>query len=179
MVIGIELMGNIRRYYLSQRPVFITAVCCQRKPLLADDETKALLLEVMREVKAGLIFRMLGYVIMHDHFHWIIRPANDGDFSKIMQSVKLRFVHRYKKRNRIENAIRIWQPRFWDHLIRNSEDLKRHLDYIHYNPVKHGVTFDPARYPWSSFNTYRSKGLYDAGWGVSQAPSQIGSMDLE
>ena len=67
-------MTNIRRYYVPDAPVFITAVCYQRKPFLKGDTTKELLLSVMREVKLTKPFGMLGYVILDDHFHWIIKP---------------------------------------------------------------------------------------------------------
>ena len=60
----------------------------------------------------------------------------------------------------------IWQRRFWEHLIRNNNDLKRHIEYIHYNPVKHGLTKAPIDWAYSSFNHYVKKGIYDIKWGA-------------
>ena len=89
-------MTNIRRYETTGRPVFISAVCYCRKPYLEGDWQKELLLKVMREVKSSAWFAMQAYVILDDHFHWIITPE-EQNFSAIMQSIKLRFVHRLKK----------------------------------------------------------------------------------
>jgi len=117
---------NIRRYETTGRPVFITAVCYRRKPYLETDWQKELLLSVMREVKPSSGFAMHAYVILNDHFHWIITPGGQN-FSAIMQSIKLRFVHRYKKAIGKKEQATLWQRRFWDHVIRNSEDLHRHM----------------------------------------------------
>lgn len=59
----------------------------------------------------------------------------------------------------------IWQRRFWEHTIRDEEDLNRHRDYIHYNPVKHGLVKSVSDWPWSSFHRYMKMGYYEAGWG--------------
>ena len=164
-------MTNVRRYYIPNTPVFITAVCYGRKPFLKNDADKELLLSVMRDVKFSKPFSMIAYVLLDDHFHWIIKPCRSGcdqrelpdkteieprrsgcdqrelpdktenvrersahpdlqsgivHFSQIMQSVKLRFVHRFKKVQGIETSISLWQRRFWDHVIRGQKDLSRH-----------------------------------------------------
>ena len=121
---------------------------------------------------------MLAYAILDDHFHWIIKPAN-ADFSKIVQSVKLRFTHRYKKFNNLKKPCKIWQNRFWDHVIRDEDDLLRHMDYVHYNPVKHGVVKRPQDYRWCSFNQHVKKGNYQPDWGLLNQPDSILNMRLE
>ena len=171
-------MTNIRRRYLPNRPVFITAVCHHRKPFLKSVISKELLLAIMREVKSETPFSMIAYAIMDDHFHWIINPCH-ADFSKIMQSVKLRFVHRYKKQAGIKGRFRIWQNRFWDHVIRDEKDLHRHMDYVHYNPVKHGNVQAPKDYAWCSFNQHAARGHYPLDWGRLKEPESILKMDLE
>jgi len=171
-------MTNIRRRYLPNRPVFITAVCLKRKPLLQSVHSKELLLSVMREVKSEGRFSMIAYAILDDHFHWIIQPP-DADFSKIVQSVKLRFVHRYKKETGIGGHFQVWQNRFWDHVIRDEDDLHRHMDYVHYNPVKHGLTNSPKDYPWCSFNRHVERGNYHPDWGRLNAPDTISDMHFE
>jgi putative transposase len=65
----------------------------------------------------------------------------------------------------------VWQNRFWDHILSDQEDLNRHIDYIHYNPVKHGLTDDPLEWEHSSFRVYRSRGFYSDGWGVTDDPT--------
>ena len=60
----------------------------------------------------------------------------------------------------------VWQRRYWEHLIRNEEDWRRHMDYIHYNPVKHGLVKSPVEWPYSSFHRYVKHGAYDSDWGA-------------
>jgi putative transposase len=62
-------------------------------------------------------------------------------------------------------------------LIRDEEDWKRHLDYIHYNPVKHGYVESPARWPFSTFAKYVRLGEYEEGWGQSE-PETVQGMDV-
>ena len=171
-------MTNIRRYDTTGRPVFITAVCHRRIPYLKRDWQKELLLSVMREVKSSSGFAMNAYVILDEHFHWIITPEKNN-FSTIMQSIKLRFVHRYKKAIKQKKNATLWQRRFWDHIIRSAEDLHRHMDYIHFNPVKHGYVPRPSDYKWSSFSTHVKIGNYTAGWGAHTVPEAIHTMNLE
>ncbi len=156
-------MTNIRRYEITGRSVFITAVCHRRKPCLESDWQKELLLSVMRELKSSSGFAMNAFVILDDHFHWIITPVGKK-FSAIMQSIKLRFVHRYKKAIGKKEQATLWQRRFWDHVIRNSEDLHRHMDYIHYNPVKHGHVARVADWPYSTFHRAVKSGQYPLDW---------------
>ena len=73
----------------------------------------------------------------------------------------------YLKRTGQESG-RVWQNRFWDHIIRDEQDLKNHLDYIHYNPVKHGLANSPFEWKESSFHQFRKQGHYPEDWGVSE-----------
>lgn len=59
----------------------------------------------------------------------------------------------------------VWQKRFWEHQIRDEEDFNKHLDYIHYNPVKHGLVSRVRDWPFSSFHRYVDRGLYPLDWG--------------
>ena len=63
---------------------------------------------------------------------------------------------------------RVWQYRFWDHIIRDQIDLNKHIDYIHYNPVRHGLTTSPFDWKESSFDEYYKRGLYPDDWGVKE-----------
>ena len=165
-------MSRFRRYFSENTPVFITAVCHQRQPLLRDTSHKELLLSVMREVKPEIPYHMLGYVLLDDHFHWLIVPVEADTYPKIMQSVKLRFTRRVPIYN-CDRPRKVWQRRYWDHLIRDQHDLQRHLDYIHYNPVKHHYAESAGEYLWSSFAEYRKRGQYVDGWGVLEVPAGI------
>jgi putative transposase len=65
----------------------------------------------------------------------------------------------------------IWQRRFWEHTIRDEEDYSRHIDYIHYNPVKHGLVQSVSDWPWSSFHRYVKMGVYEPHWGGEMGQS--------
>jgi putative transposase len=172
-------MTNIRRYRPVGHPVFITAVCQGRAPVLAPAVEKERLLAAMREVKSEMPFHLLAYVILDDHFHWIIRPEAESNFSRILQSIKLRYTHRHKQAHGIIRSASLWQRRFWDHIIRAPDDLHRHMDYVHYNPVKHGYAAAPSAYPWSSFAVHVERGRYPLNWGSAAVPGDITSMDFE
>jgi putative transposase len=172
-------MSKIRRFYVPGTSVFITTVCHNRKNYLKAELDKELLLAVMREVKIIKSFSMIAYVIMDNHFHFIIKPDKAHNFSQIMQSIKQRFTNRYKKNNGLYSNIPIWQPRFWDHVIRNQDDMYRHIDYIHYNPVKHRYENSPFDYSWSSFRKYVDRGDYSREWASFKAPENISGMDYE
>ena len=171
-------MGNIRRIYLPHTAVFLTTVCYQRTPYLQADSNKHLLLAVLREVKNEFRYRMIGYVIMDDHLHCMLLPDQPTDYPRIMQSVKLRFARRLKSRLN-PSPKHIWQPRYWDHVIRDDRDLHRHLDYIHFNPVKHAQAPNPHAYPWSSFHIHLQRGHYPADWCVDGPPKTVADMDIE
>ncbi|HEX5313495.1 MAG TPA: transposase, partial [Gammaproteobacteria bacterium] len=73
----------------------------------------------------------------------------------------------------------VWQPRFWEHTIRDEEDFCRHLDYIHYNPVKHGYAGRPADWRWSSFRKFVRQGRYPPDWGADGDAHEIRNLDFE
>jgi putative transposase len=72
----------------------------------------------------------------------------------------------------------VWQRRFWEHVIRDEEDWRRHVDYIHYNPVKHGLVNRPTAWRWSSFAKAVAKGWYEESWGEGE-PATVVGMDCE
>jgi len=109
--------------------------------------------------KAG--FELIAWVILPEHFHLLINPE-EQIISNIMQRIKLSFSVEYSKKHPHVN--RIWQRSFWDHIIRDEDDFYRHLNYIHLNPVKHGLVKNPFEYPHSSIMKF--KDYYADGWGV-------------
>jgi putative transposase len=109
---------------------------------------------------------VIAWVVLPNHFHMLINPA-DKNLSVLMKSFKLSFSESLRKSND-EFRGRIWQLRFWDHIIRDERDLNMHVNYIHYNPVKHGLTDDPFEWKYSSLNEFYKKGLYQRDWGVNK-----------
>ena len=99
---------------------------------------------------------LFAWVFLPDHSHIILKQG-DKNFSDLMRLFKLRVNYHFQKKS-------IWQKRFWEHRIRNDWDLIRHVDYIHNNPVKHGLVKNPIDYPYSSFSMFVDKGIYPVDW---------------
>ena len=155
---------NFRRYYVPNAIVFITQVVQDRYPAFKDETFLELLRSTLRTVKELHPFSMLGYVFLPDHFHLLIRPSGDDNFSQIMHSLKPAFTKAYKQRIGLNGSMKFWQKRFWDHIIRDEADLERHLDHIHYNPVKHGLVCNVKDWPYSTFHRYVAAGVYPVNW---------------
>ena len=96
-----------------------------------------------------------------------------------MHSVKRNFTQNYKQLHDVQTSISIWQRGFWDHVIRDERDLGIHLDYIHWNSIKHGYVNKPEDWPYSSYKGWMGKGVYEIGWGWNQEPEKITSMNFE
>ena len=172
-------MINIRRYYLPNSIVFITCVTAKRNPLFNSNENIALFLDTVENVRKIHPFKLLAWVILPDHFHWLI-SLNDSNanFSTIIGSLKGNFTYQYKQLNHITHPLILWQRRFWDHIIRNENDLAIHLDYIHWNPVKHQLVADPLLWKYSSLETWIREGYCQNDWGT-QEPKVIKGLNFE
>jgi len=109
-------------------------------------------------------FDLISWVILPDHMHLLVNPKKNN-LSLLMRRIKLSFSTRYRRVCQIKSG-RVWQYRFWDHIIRDQNDMNHHFDYIHYNPVKHGYVKSPFDWVYSSIHEYKEKGIYQDDWGV-------------
>ncbi len=169
---------NIRRYYVPNSIVFITQVVAHRQPIFRNAQHFQLLRDILYEAKQRYPFTMLGYCFLPDHFHLLIKPAAGITHSQIMHSIKPNFTKAYKKQIGIDGSMKFWQKRYWDHVIRDEQDLAHHLDYIHYNPVKHQLVAKPEEWARSSFRHWKAKGVYPDRWGWS-LPSGLEDFQIE
>jgi putative transposase len=158
---------NYRRYYIPDATVFIVGVTKNRISHFMEEQNITLFKETLERTKEKYPFELPALVILPDHFHLLLKPVR-GNFSQIMLSFKKRFTDNFKKRNGILTNFSLWQGRFWDHVIRNDEDFKKHLDYIHYNSVKHGYVSRPEDWQHSSYLTWVKRGEYGIGWGHTE-----------
>jgi len=167
-------MSKLKRIHFSNQPVFVTVVTYRRIPIFEDETQVLMLRQILGELKKEIPFQNIAWTILPDHFHWIFAPESGGKetMSKVMYNLKRRFSLRCERKGKV------WQKRYYDHVIRNEEDLRRHLDYVHFNPVKHGYAATPAKWPASSFEHYRDKHFYPAAWGESE-PSEIAGLDYD
>ena len=168
-------MTNYRRTLVAGGTFFFTVNLAIRR------ENNLLVREVrhFREsvgiVRARHPFQIVAAVILPELVHMIWRmPLDDDDFSTRWRLIKSAFSRRLvlderRSASRLAKAERgIWQRRYWEHLIRDDNDLRRHVEYIHYNPVKHGHTQTPIEWPYSSFHRYVKHGIYPSNWAAGE-----------
>ncbi len=173
-------MLNFRRYYIPNAIVFITCVNQDRAPFLRAEADIKLFFETLRNVQQIHPFRLLAYVILLDHFHWLMYVEKEsGNFSDVLQSIKRNFTLNYKDAHHIPTPLKLWQSRFWDHIICDEKDLERHFDYIHWNPVKHGYVHRPEDWPHSPYIHWSGLTYYQPDWGWEGEPANIRAMDYE
>lgn len=130
-------------------------------------------------VKARHPFRIDAMVVLPEHLHaiWTL-PEDDSDFSGRWMLLKQAFTRRLQNAGRLEPAAAahrckgrrsLWQHRFWEHRICDEDDFARHVDYIHFNPVKHGWVLRARDWPYSSLHRYVRAGQLPLDWGISAA----------
>lgn len=113
-------------------------------------------------MQSKLPFELLAYCILPDHIHLLLQlPEETCNFSYQIREIK-RLVTLDLQKELGQRPIKVWQNRYWEHTIRDEKDLERHLDYIHYNPVKHGHVEDALAWEWSSYQEFVSTGFYPA-----------------
>jgi putative transposase len=126
----------------------------------------------VKAARTLLPFHIDAWVVLPDHMHciWTL-PQDDHDFPRRWQAIKIGFSKSLPPEEaRSPTLIRrgergIWQRRYWEHIIRDDEDYAAHMDYIHFNPVKHGHASSAAEWPYSTFQRAVRTGLYPADWG--------------
>lgn len=164
-------MPNYRRARDAGATYFFTVVAARRRALFASDAAVAALRESVAEVRHALPFAIDGWVVLPEHIHaiWTL-PDTDADFSTRWGRIKAGFTRRCELPHRSApgDYAGLWQPRFWEHRIRDETDFAAHMDYLHYNPVKHGHVARVADWPWSSFHRHMRRGLYPPDWGATE-----------
>ncbi len=179
-------MPNYKRYYIKNSYVFITIVTHNRNKILLDNVD--LLRKCIKGAKEKYVFDIFAIVILPDHIHLILKPQIIDEFSLIIGSIKKRFTKAIEdsfvdKNISISQDKRkekgVWQRRFYDHVIRDENDLHRHLDYIHYNPVKHGYVEHVKDWAFSSFSKFVELKNYDSNWGSSTDVKHIETMEYD
>lgn len=155
-------MTNIRRYFSEGNVYFLTHVTHNHTPLLVDHfGLWHQAIDIISQVSS---FDIIAWVVLPDHVHLLVDPGEEN-LSLLMRRLKLSFSSLYRRQADLRYG-RAWENRFWDHVIRNQDDMNRHIDYIHYNPVKHGLVTDPFAWKRSSFHDYHDRGYYQRDWGV-------------
>ena len=154
-----------RRAFVPGGSYFFTVVTARRRKLFVDEGAVEVLRQAFRHVNEKRPFTVNAMVVLPDHLHciWTLAPT-DKDYSTRWRLIKTWVTKHYKHRG----GQTLWQPRYWEHVIRDETDYRQHVEYIHYNPVKHGYVRQPFAWPHSSFQRYVKQGLYMRDWGSSE-----------
>ena len=169
-------MPQYRRSRLPGGRFFFTVVTEQRQRLLTEDPVRLALRQAIQAVRRQRPFRIEGWVLLPDHLHaiWTL-PSDDDDHATRWRLIKRRVTHQLggachnpavmTERRRKKGQGSLWQHRYWEHCLRDEDDMRRHLDYLHFNPVKHGLVARVVDWQWSTFHRYLADGAYPMDWG--------------
>lgn len=162
-----------RRANIHGGTYFFTLVTFNRNKLFLCQDNIELLRHAFRKVKKSHPFKIDAFVLLPDHLHCIwTMPSGDADFSRRWRLIKSAFTRgcqdkfkQYNTTSRLKKKEQaVWQRRFWEHMIRDDNDLVSHIEYIHFNPVKHGLVKAPKDWEFSSFHRYVRHGLCNIDW---------------
>jgi len=169
-------MSSYRRYFIPGGTYFFTVVVHERRPILTTSMARSCIRKAMRTVRKKLPFETVAFVLLPEHLHavWTL-PQGDSDYPLRWGQIKESFTRSFlasggaegsRSASRIKKRERaVWQRRSWEHTVRDEDDLKRCIDYVHWNPVKHGLVRRVQNYPWSTFRRHAQLGEYDVDWG--------------
>jgi putative transposase len=163
-------MTAYRRHYVPGGSYFFTVNLEDRSKKLLTENID-ILREAVRVVREEHPFNLVAMAVLPDHLHaiWTL-PPGDADFSVRWRKIKAGFSRRLGK-GEVISASRaskgergIWQRRFWEHMLRDEDDFRRHMDYLHFNPVKHGHCAQVKDWPFSTFHRCVKDGIYTEDW---------------
>ena len=174
-------MVRYRRNFVPGGTYFFTFTLADRKSSALVHHVGALR-SAFRVARQERPFKIEAIVILPDHLHaiWTL-PTGDSDFPGRWRRIKANFTRRLAAaglplERRRNGEYVLWQRRYWEHTIRDETDFERHVDYVHFNPVKHGWVSRVSDWPHSSFHAYVRRGVPPADWAgdVSQAAVDFG-----
>ena len=158
-----------RRAFVPGGTYFFTVVTARRRPIFSDEKTVGLLRQAFLNVKKVRPFTVDAMVVLPDHLRclWTL-PSAECDYPIRWRLIKTHVTKHYGSANNRRPHRSLWQPRYWEHTIRDETDFRQHVEYIHYNPVKHGYVRSPSMWPYSSFVRYVKRNIYSADWGSTE-----------
>ena len=140
-----------------------------------------LLRSIINKVKHAHPFVIEAMVVLPEHCHAVWRlPENDADYPRRWSLIKTGFSRQIEKSewispSRIYKRERgIWQRRYWEHQIKDDDDFEKHVDYIHFNPVKHNYVNRPVDWPYSTFHRYVEQGILPENWAADASVADFG-----
>lgn len=162
-------MVQYRRNLVAGGTYFFTVTLIDRRSDLLIQHIEVLR-ESLKKVQQHHPFEIVAWVVLPDHLHavWTL-PSDDSDYSGRWRAIKAHFVRVVKKQGvaitmRADGSAVCWQRRFWEHTIKDDNDLRRCVDYCYINPVKHGLVKAVVDWPYSSFHRDVKRGIYPSNW---------------
>jgi len=178
-------MSRYRRANTAGATYFFTVVTYRRRTFLCDADVRIALREAITKVRRKYPFLINAWVLLPDHLHtiWTL-PPDDASFALRWQQIK-RYVtlscgkrlHQMSWMTDSKTKHRestLWQRRYWEHQIQDEADFERHMDYVHYNPVKHDLVKQVKDWPYSSFHRYVEAGVYAEDWTMEPPTDETG-----
>jgi putative transposase len=162
-------MVRYRRNFIPGGTYFFTVTLADRRSKALVDHI-GVLRSAFRAARRARPFSIDAIVVLPDHLHAILTlPTDDANFSSRWRRIKGYFSSALIEadvdlKRRANGDLAIWQRRFWEHTIRDDRDFGRHVDYVHFNPVKHGLARSVRDWPYSSFHRYVREGLLPDDW---------------
>jgi putative transposase len=164
-----------RRVHSPGGTFFFTVLTFNRQTIFNHKNARTVLRDAFQHVRKNHPFTIDAIVLLPDHLHtiWTL-PEDDGDYPTRWRLIKSYFTRNWKDRPIVQSASRIkkgeqavWQRRYWEHQIRDEDDFIQHVEYIHYNPVKHELVSAPHLWSHSSFHDFVKRGVYEQDWGAA------------
>jgi putative transposase len=172
-------MVRYRRNFIPGGTYFFTVTLADRRSTALVDHIGALR-SAFRTARRERPFAIDAIVILPDHLHVILTlPTSDADFSGRLRRIKGHFSNALidaglNLKRRPNGDLALWQRRFWEHTIRDERDLTRHVDYIHFNPVKHGLVQRVREWSYSSFHRHVREGILPGDWAGDVSENAVG-----
>ncbi|MGC4002735.1 MAG: transposase [Pirellulales bacterium] len=169
-------MSVYRRNFVAGGTYFFTLVAYNRRPIFATDHGRRFLHYAIATIRADYPFDLVATVLLPDHWHLVMTlPIGDARYPLRLRRIKAEFTRlwltaghpeaRVTAAQRANGERGVWQPRFWEHTVRDEIDLERRVDYIHWNPRKHRLVQKVIDWPCSSFHRFVASGQYSPDWG--------------
>jgi putative transposase len=183
-------MSRYRRATTAGASYFFTVVVYRRQTIFCDDVFLNALHAAITSVRVAHPFAIDAWVLLPSHLHceWTL-PEGEANFSTrwkiIKRAVSVACRENYRRADWMtaskikHRESTIWQRRYWEHQIRDDLDLQRHVDYIHFNPVKHGYVKSAADWPHSTFHRYLRQGVYSPDWAGGDDVDELKAGEME
>ena len=175
---------NYKRIFIPNSYVHLIIVAYNRQNIFVDNIQ--LLRDAFQNAKQYFNFEIVAVCILPNHIHLILNPENIKEYPKIITSVKYYFSKNYNVGvetptygyvNKGEKGL--FQRRYFEHTICSQDELNKHIDYVHYNPVKHGYIKNVKDWNFSSFHKFVEKNLYDINWGSLEDIRSFQKLDFD